>query len=698
MILKMTAATILFVTVVMLAWRAWHREEYHTAAQKLAVGLLFGVCSVISSHIGIEEANMVLNVRDLGPLSAGLFFDPLSGILAGLIGGIERFIIGEYFGIGSFTRVACSLSTILAGLLSALLSRVVFQGRRPSVFNCMYIGAVMEVFHMYSVFLTNRDDLATASAVVRICAPPMIAFTGLGLALSSFFIARRTGYKIGFFLKKKRDRTPIDMRFQGGMFFVVLIVSAFSFVMNYSYQTRRANEKAKSQLMLEQKQYQYDYEDEFRPETDMAPLREKMNSMGATTDYNYLLVDADLMLEYGPFTSAAGDPAYPQEVELIRANANREPYRGYFERMGAALCCSVRLNDRFYIQIGIREYTLYADRVTQMYETSFLEILTVTALYLLIGWLVNHVIVRNLDSVNRSLAKITAGNLSETVDVRESSEFTELSGSINKTVTALREMIDAAEKRMQEELLLATEIQNSALPKNFNTPAKNIDIYAMMTPARQVGGDFYDFFFVNIGQLALVMADVSGKGVPAAMFMMRAKTAIKNFAREGMAPAAILEKVNDELYEDNDAHMFVTVWLGILDLETGEMRCANAGHEYPMLKRAGEDYATLEDEHGFVLGGMKGVGMEEYVIRMNPGDRLFVYTDGIPEARNPQNELCGMRRMTEYLNRVKDEPQERVLGGVLDSVREFAQGAEQSDDITMLGITFIERRPGNAPA
>ena len=297
-------------------------------------------------------------------------------------------------------------------------------------------------------------------------------------------------------------------------------------------------------------------------------------------------------------------------------------------------------------------------------------------------------IVRNLDKVNQSLGRITAGHLNESVEVEESAEFTKLSAEINTTVIALRGYIDAAENRMKEELKLAAAIQDAALPKNFNLPTNHLEVYALMTPARSVGGDFYDFFYVGMDQIALVIADVSGKGIPASLFMMRAKTAIKNTACNGLGPAKILENVNNMLCEGNDAEMFVTVWLGILDMKTGLMRCANAGHEYPALMRAGSGYELLKDKHGLVLAGYENVTMKEYEITLNPGDRLFVYTDGVPEAVDERNEQFGTGRMTEELTRRKDGSQEILLKGMLEAIRTFAGEAEQFDDITMLGITY----------
>jgi len=248
--------------------------------------------------------------------------------------------------------------------------------------------------------------------------------------------------------------------------------------------------------------------------------------------------------------------------------------------------------------------------------------------------------------------------------------------------------ITAEKEHTRTEMSLAARIQNSALPKNFTLPTAKVDLYALMDPAREVSGDFYDFFFCGEDRLCLVIADVSGKGIPASLFMMRAKTAIKYSACGGLGPAELLKFVNGNLCEENDTNMFVTVWLGMLDLKTGMMRCCNAGHEYPAVMRAGGGYELLKDQHGMMLGVFEDNSLTEYEIRMNPGDRIFVYTDGIPEAENEKKEQYGTDRLLQQLNRQKDADQKTVLEGLLQDIRKFTGAVEQFDDITMLGLTY----------
>lgn len=243
------------------------------------------------------------------------------------------------------------------------------------------------------------------------------------------------------------------------------------------------------------------------------------------------------------------------------------------------------------------------------------------------------------------------------------------------------------------ELNVATNIQKSMLPSIFPAfPGRpEFDIYATMTPAKEVGGDFYDFFLVDDAHLAMVMADVSGKGVPAALFMMIAKTLIKNTVQTGLSPKAVLEKVNNQLCENNDAEMFVTVWLGIMEIATGKMVCANAGHEYPAIKRKDGGFELFMDKHGFVLAGMEGVSYTEYEMELKPGDAIYVYTDGVAEATNAQYELYGTDRMIEALNAKNYADCKELLEAIHADINRFVGDAPQFDDITMLCLEMKGR-------
>ena len=264
-----------------------------------------------------------------------------------------------------------------------------------------------------------------------------------------------------------------------------------------------------------------------------------------------------------------------------------------------------------------------------------------------------------------------------------------VSGKMKKIEKKHREQVER--ERVFNELHMASQIQTGVLPHDFPPfpERKEFDIYAMMDPAREVGGDFYDFFMIDDDHLCLVIADVSGKGIPASLFMMNTKVILKTYAMGNNTPAEVLEKTNTEICSNNTMEMFVTVWLGILEISTGKIVAANAGHEYPVIGRAGGGFELLRDKHGFVIGGMEGVKYKDYEIQFEPGDKLFLYTDGVPEATNVEEEMFGTDRLLDALNTDVYAPVEEMLRNVRKAVSEFTPGAEQFDDLTMLGLDYF---------
>lgn len=243
---------------------------------------------------------------------------------------------------------------------------------------------------------------------------------------------------------------------------------------------------------------------------------------------------------------------------------------------------------------------------------------------------------------------------------------------------------------VKAELNTATQIQHGMVPSIF--PAyperKEFDIHAAMYTAKEVGGDFYDFFLIDENHLAMVIADVSGKGVPAALFMMASKILIGDRTLMGGTPSEVLDFVNKRICSNNQAEMFVTVWLGILDIKTGKVIAANAGHEYPVIRKKGGKFEILKDKHGFVVGGMDFVKYTDYEFTLNEGDSLFVYTDGIPEANNIDEELFGSERMLDALNMNPDASSKDIIANVKNEVDKFVGDAEKFDDLTMLCIKY----------
>ena len=306
-------------------------------------------------------------------------------------------------------------------------------------------------------------------------------------------------------------------------------------------------------------------------------------------------------------------------------------------------------------------------------------------------------IVKPLNSMTRQIGQLGEGNLEFKMkdSYRTGDEVEVLAESFatlsHKTVEYIEQVktVTAEKERIGTELHLAQQIQEGMLPSVFPPYPERVefDLYASMNPAKEVGGDFYDFFLIDDDHLALVMADVSGKSVPGALFMMVSKAILKNNAMMSKSPAEILTVTNDTICSNNKMEMFVTVWLGILEISTGRIIASNAGHEYPVVCRKGGNFEVFKDKHGFVVGGYEGVKYKEYELDLQPGDKLFLYTDGVPEATDANKELFGTQRMLDALNSHNGSPAE-VLRGVLESVNEFVATAEQFDDLTMLCLEY----------
>ena len=312
-------------------------------------------------------------------------------------------------------------------------------------------------------------------------------------------------------------------------------------------------------------------------------------------------------------------------------------------------------------------------------------------------FLINIFALRPLRHVKENMDEYTETKESEKVlkqlkKIRSKNEIGALANGLGDMIIEIDDHLEkiknitAENERINAELNIATQIQADMLPREF--PAfpdhPEIDVYATMDPAKQVGGDFYDFFMVDENHVALIVADVTGKGVPAALFMVVAKTLLRNRTLLGGRPAEILNDVNNQLREGNEANLFVTVWIAIIDIRTGEGVAANAGHEHPVIRHKNGEYELVMYKHSMVLGVMEGLKYADHEFKLEPGDRIFCYSDGVPEATNMENELYGTDRMLDALNHSPDADLQQTLTDVRTDIDRFVGEAEQFDDITML--------------
>ncbi len=338
-----------------------------------------------------------------------------------------------------------------------------------------------------------------------------------------------------------------------------------------------------------------------------------------------------------------------------------------------------------------------ADISTMMKSTIVMEGVSFAILFCALIFLLRKLIVKNMVKVNNSLSQITEGNLEERVDVRDTYEFNALSDDINATVDRLKQYIAEASARIDTDLEIAKAIQTSVLPNKFPPfpNQKEFELFASMHAAKEVGGDFYDYYMIDNDTLGFLVADVSGKSIPGAMFMMTGKSVIKNLAENGLPPAQVFSEANQKLNEGNDTCLFITAWMGYLDIHSGVVHAVNAGHNPPVLIRDGKaEFVKLPA--GIVLAVMEGTTYKEYTVELKKGDILFLYTDGVTEAINSEEEQYGDDRLLELLSFGDDYPvpqkNDCIATAVCDAVKEdldrFVGDAEQFDDITMLAIKF----------
>ena len=788
--------------------------EKYTPAKKLPymtkqiiVGILFGAVSAFASSYGVEWLGAVVNVRDAAPLSAGLIFGAPAGIISGCIGGLYRWF-SVYWGGGTYTQLACSIATVLAGFMAAGLRKLMFDNKKPTWGYGVCIAVVCEVIHMVLIFITNMDNSSQAFEFVKGATLPMIIGNAVAVGCAIIIVSLLSHE--GFRAKKGTER--ISNTFQRWLLACIviayLVTSTFTFVLQNGMVQIETQEvftsamndveadimgKSNAQLLSIAQQVKVEYES--NPDASLMDIIEKygiveinvvdsegiilksteedsilydMNSKEQSKEFVDTLKKQDSFVQkYSPrgkdgtvwrkyaavnltdggFIQVGYDAEQFHDMLdefVVDVTKNRHVGTGGFvavldetlslvinneyahvhvstigidppEEMKEGKTATslyyadiedgkVDLSEKYmYVFKFVEGYCIIAAmpeaeavfmRDASIYTSIFMQVIIFATLFVFIYILIKRVIINNLEKINDTLGQITKGDLNVTVDVRSSREFSSLSDDINSTVSTLKRYIAEAAARIDKELEYAKQIQLSALPTNF-PEGEDYGIYAQMIAAKEVGGDFYDFYKLNDTTVAFLAADVSGKGIPAAMFMMTAKTIIKDLAESGMAVNEIFTKANEKLCENNESGMFVTAWMGILDLTTGKVQFANAGHNPPLIKRADGSFEYLKTRAGFVLAGMDGVRYRAGELTLAPGDRVFLYTDGVPEATNAENKLYGEDRLLDFMNQNATAEAVTLLPALKANIDEFVGEAPQFDDITMLMFDYKPNKGGD---
>lgn len=775
-------------------------SSYHK--KQIFAGIIFGILAIFGTEKGIPYNGAVMNARDAAPLCAGLIFGSEAGVIAGLIGGIERWF-SVYWGVGAYTRVACSVSTIVTGVVGALLRKYMFDDKIPNWTHSFAVGLLCETFHMMMVFVTNINDVVKAFSVVKACAVPMVLINSLAVAFAVFVISKLE--KDNKYDNSEKQDT-LSQTFQRGILKVVIIAliitEAFTFIIQYNISQNDTknlitlnindiensiNSASDENLLEKTRQLSLRIPNDYSNLTtsDLQALADEfdvaeinvVNTSGYIVSSNnadfigfdmssgsqsieFLQLNDDKIEVVQPYQKISYDRAtyrkyagvkttygfvqvgldaahfqndLEDEIEgaasnrhigqsggLIIADENGKIITDSNNSENATLAsigidASSNVDDDkihkgtlydvecYYLSTVAEGYSIIGyvpvkdvdfSMELSIYLNFFLETLVFGSLFIFIYFITKYHIVDNVLKITKSLKKITDGDLNEKVNVYTNQEFTSLSNGINATVASMNSLIDEANNRINAELQYAKDIQHSALPTIFPPfPDRDeFDIYALMRPAKEVGGDFYDFYFIDGDTLAIVVADVSGKGIPAALFMMRSKSILKSYAEAGIAVADIFTNANYNLCEGNDTGMFVTAWMGFVNLRTGQVKFANAGHNPPVIKRKDGTYEYLKSKAGFVLAGMDGIVYKEQETILEPGDEIFVYTDGVVEATNANTILFGEDRLKESLDKYCKGDSESLCKAVLNDVDTFVGEAPQFDDITMLSLKLKEKK------
>ncbi len=644
---------------------------------QLIIGIAFGIVAIISTEFGVPVSDgAIVNVRDAAPICAGLFFGAPAGLIAGVVGGVERWLC-VYWGGGIYTRLACSLGTLLSGLVAAVMRNRLFEDRRPPLGYVGAIGIACEVLHMLLVLLTNMDDLDVAFYFVEQCAAPMIVSVGV----SVFFGSLACGHvrQDAVWVRPPFLINDLALRLFAVIAMTFLVVSGFTYRINEDLTVSQAEELLTLNI------------------TDITGVADGAGwgqILGRAANWRIDKSGGVIVTDASDRILTDSHHNEKFEPEILDSEKSYEEGKLARADIFGTECFVMRSTEDIsngsgrtaIVYVPVSEVSFFS--TVSMYLVVFMEIIVHCMLFILLYRLMDRRVVKRLDDVNAGLRAISEGDLGVEIDVRSHQEFSNLSDDINQTVSSLKKLTEEAESRMDAELAMATQIQHSALPSVF--PAfpdrRDFHLFASMDAAKEVGGDFYDFYLLNSRTLVVVIADVSGKGVPGAMFMMRAKTQLKSLVESGMSVEQAFTAGNDMLCEGNEAGMFVTAWMGILDVGTGLLSYANAGHNPPIIRRRGQKAEYLHSRANLFLGGMEGINYQRQTLRFDIGDELFLYTDGVTEAIAADDSFYGEERLLATINSSDHTGPKGVCERVREDVRAFSEGAEQADDITMLCV------------
>jgi len=782
----------------------------------IVAGLFFGVASILGTMLGVPTSDgAIINVRDAAPIIAGLIIGGPAGIIAGFIGGLYRFVsvyfpATSFFHNGAYTQIACSVSTLMAGVFTAIIRKYIFNNHHGTWYYGFFLGVLIEDFHMMMVFLTHMGDVTKAYETVTNCAIPMIIVNSLAVLVAVLIEQLFRKEKLIVFYKKRKVATKVQITLIFSLLGAYLITSTFSYntlknVVTNSTKTTMKNIVDDTREEVDNALNKYVYSvlqgvygifeenkttktvpeimalciEEYQPDEinfvdtqdiirycdDKHPgnigfnfsdpvhgslINEYAQLNDPTSGINYIIQDlrASGVYQEGNYRYKYAAIKLPSNTFNPRMSYVQIGYNeiSYFESLEQEVKDSVtyrRINDKGFLAVcneqgkivsiakgsfipqtsiidtsrivlnDLGGYNATEGNITKTFYTygivvegyyiigfgdvdecnfplsiGFLGITLSSVFVFLVAYAVLYIVIKkkvvdDIVGVSDDLGLISGGNLDVQVNRRDSYELDQLSDNINKTVDTLKDYIVKEAQKNAEELGFAKAIQHSVLPSVF--PLNNkFEIYASMNTAKEVGGDFYDFYYLDKEHVVIQIADVSGKGIPAAMFMMQSFSTLRALIVSAMPLDEAYTEANKRLCEGNDAQMFVTAWAGIIDLTNGHIEYVNAGHNPPLIGNEEKGFSYLKTKKGFVLGGLEGFKYEKQEMDIAPGDKIFLYTDGVTEANDLDHNLYGEDRLLQCVNKNKKKNAQKLLESISADVDKFVGDAEQSDDITML--------------
>jgi len=722
----------------------------------IIIGIIFTGTTMIGFYYGMSSINVYkFEVKIQGcfapllvsPIIASMIFGWIPGLITGVAGGLWRFFAVD-LAVRDYLRIPNSLCILLASLIGILISKILLDKNTTKTPKWTYgvvIGLIIECIHLlltFSIITFKYNDIDVAHEIINRVDWALFLCTTISLSLAFLWLNLYNKEPVRIFAKHTKLHSSIQKRltitFAIGLFITLVSSSTTSLLKSYSDAASDlfvAGEDVVNEVHEAVDDYGF---------TNGQILRSIVSNRRIRTNGFIVIVSAKDQYILDPWDSDLNDQENNVKKDQIIGTPNRFDKaieaKLYFNNNENDTCDkflnrtvkfknkdNVELecqssdlfktsiydynNDR-YVKVlaaiiktkpvkGINEFyvcsILSLDEATDSVVLSirmslYFELLVYSIIYILIYRLIRNKVVDNIDSINNSLHRISSGKLNTKVNVREYDEFTSLSNDINSTVNVLKNYIKDANKRIDDELRYAKTIQMNSIPIVFPT-SRFFDLHASMITAKQVGGDFYDFFFIDDNHLFFMIADVSGKGIPAAMFMMRAKTLVNALAQtKELTLDQIIDNVNDELNVDNKSVMFVTAFAGILDVSTGKIEYVNAGHTRPLIKTKSGDVSYLQMKTNTVLGIIPRFKYVLETTYLKPGDQILVYTDGVTEAMSKKKKLYGEERLMNLFKNNSFSDARDSIDALNKELQKYQKGIDQADDITILSLIYKPKK------